>query len=70
MFRRKKLFILIPAMFLIPLLLGMKPIKMAHKLVNVESCTHAKQICCGNNCPFHSNVSHNDFQMESFLQRL
>ena len=32
MFRRKKLLILIPTLLLIPLLLGMIPINMAHKL--------------------------------------
>ena len=42
MFRRKKLFILIPTLLLIPLLLGMVPINMAHKLAQGGD-VHARQ---------------------------
>ena len=61
MLRREKLLILIPAVLLIPILLGMTPLNMAHKLANGGPFTHGKQGCWNNPCPFHSLVSHEDF---------
>ncbi len=59
MFRRKKLFILIPALLLIPLLLGMVPINMAHKLAHVGAFAQGSHGCSSKNCPAHSLISHN-----------
>jgi hypothetical protein len=60
MFRRTKLFMLIPVVVLIPILLGMTPLNMAHKLASGEPFTHGKQICVNNHCPFHCLISHED----------
>lgn len=61
MFRRKKLFILIPTLLLIPLLLGMVPINMAHKLAQGGTFTQGSHGCSSKNCPANSLVSHNHF---------
>src|SRR4030042_277537 len=60
MFGRSRLLILITALFLIPILLGMTPLNMAHRLANGGPFTHGKQGCINNYCPFHSLVSHDD----------
>jgi hypothetical protein len=60
MLGRHKLLILIPAILLIPILLGMTPLNMAHKLASGGPFTHGKQICLSNYCPFHSLISHDD----------
>jgi len=60
MLGRHKLLLLIPAILLIPILLGMTPLNMAHKLASGGPFTHAKQGCWNNHCPFHSIASHND----------
>ena len=60
MLDRHKLLILIPAILLIPILLGMTPLNMAHKLASGGPFTHGKQICLNNHCPFHSLISHDD----------
>ena len=60
MLGRYKLLILIPAILLIPILLGMTPLNMAHKLASGGPFTHGKQICLSNHCPFHSLISHDD----------
>jgi len=61
MFREKRLFILIPALFLIPLLVGMIPLKLAHKLAHGGTCTQCqdKQGSGQKNCPAHSLISQN-----------
>jgi hypothetical protein len=62
MFRKKRLFILIPVLFLIPLLVGMIPLNMvAHKLVQKGPFTQGSQGCNCKNCPAHSLISHNHF---------
>ena len=61
MLRRKKLLILIPALLLIPILLGMIPLKMAHKLAQGGPFAPSSQGCSCNNCPAHSLISHNHF---------
>ncbi len=58
MLRRQKLLILIPAILLIPILLGMTPLNMAHKLASGGPFTHCKQVQWSNHCPFHSVTSH------------
>ena len=58
MLRRKKLFILIPALLLIPILLGMMPLKMAHKLAQGGPFTHSSPGSNCNNGPAHSLISH------------
>jgi hypothetical protein len=61
MLRRKKLLILIPALLLIPILLGMIPLKMAHKLAQGVPFAQSSQGCSCSNCPAHSLTSHNHF---------
>jgi hypothetical protein len=60
MLGRHKLLLLIPAILLIPILLGMTPLNMAHKLADGGPFTHGKQGCWNNHCPFHSLTSHHD----------
>ena len=60
MLRREKLLILIPAMLLIPIILGITPLNMAHKLASGAPFAHGKQAHWSNHCPFHSIVSHHD----------
>jgi hypothetical protein len=60
MLGRHKLLILIAAIILIPILLGMTPLNMAHKLASGGPFTHCKQAQWSNHCPFHSLISHDD----------
>jgi len=60
MLGRHKLLILIPAIILIPILLGITPMNMIHKLGSGGPFTHGKQTQWSNHCPFHSLISHND----------
>ena len=60
MLSRQKLLLLIPAMILIPILLGMTPLSMAHRLASGGPFTHCKQAQWSNYCPFHSLISHDD----------
>jgi hypothetical protein len=60
MFRKNRLFILIPALLLIPLLVGMIPLNMAHKLAHGGAFAQGNQGSC-KNCPAHSLISHNHF---------
>jgi hypothetical protein len=60
MLGRHKLLLLIPAILLIPILLGMTPLTMAHKLASGGPFTHGNQACWNHYCPFHSIVSHDD----------
>lgn len=60
MFYRHKLLILIPAILLIPILLGMMPLNMVHKLASGGPFTHGKQVRLSNHCLFHSVTSHHD----------
>lgn len=64
MLRREKLLILIPAMLLIPILLGMAPLNMAHRLANGMPFIHGKQGCSNNQCPFQCLISHDDPPVE------
>jgi hypothetical protein len=60
MLGRHKLLLLISAVFLVPILLGMTPLNMAHKLASGGPFTHCKQAQWSNYCPFHSLISHED----------
>jgi hypothetical protein len=60
MVRRHRLLILIPAILLLPILLGMVPLNIAHRLASGGPFTHCKQAQLKNNCLFHSAVSHDD----------
>jgi hypothetical protein len=60
MLGKRKLLLIIPAILLIPILLGMTPLKMGHKLASGGPFTHGKQICTNNHCPSHSLTSHHD----------
>ena len=60
MLRRHKLLILIPAILLLPILLGMTPLNMAHRLASGGPFTHCKQAQWSNHCLFHSVTSHHD----------
>jgi len=60
MLTRHKLLLLIPAILLIPILLGMTPLNMAHRLASGGPFTHCKQAQWSNHCPFNSVVSHDD----------
>jgi hypothetical protein len=59
MFRRSELFIFIPAIILLPILLGMMPLNFVHKIANGCPLSHDKQITYSF-CPFNSIVSHDD----------
>jgi hypothetical protein len=63
MFRRKKLFILIPTLLLIPLLVGMIPLKLINKLAHGGPHTQCqdKHVCGHKNCSAHSLISQNHF---------
>lgn len=63
MFSRKRLFTLIPALLLIPLLVGMIPLKLANKLAHEGPYTKCqdRQGCDHKNCPAHSLISQNRF---------
>jgi len=60
MLNRHKVLILTAAIILIPILLGMVPLNMAHKLATGGPFTHCKQVQSNNHCPFHSIASHAD----------
>jgi hypothetical protein len=60
MLDRHKLLILIAAVILIPILLGMTPLNMAHRLASGGPFNHCKQAQWSNHCPFHSITSHDN----------
>jgi len=60
MLGRHKLLLLIPVIILIPILLGMTPLNMVHRLATGGPLTHGKQAYCNNHCPFHSIASRDD----------
>jgi hypothetical protein len=57
---KRKIAIVIPALILIPILLGMTPLNMAHRLASGGPFVHGKQGCWKNYCPFHSLTPQND----------
>jgi hypothetical protein len=69
MFHRKRWFILIPTLLLLPLLVGMVPMKLANKMARGGTCAHSesKQGCGGHkNCSAHSLISQNHVDAEAF----
>jgi len=60
MLGRHKLLLLIPTILLIPILLGLTPVRMAHRLANGCPLAQGKQIQTCNANPFHSITSHDD----------
>ena len=56
MFSKSKLFIFIPAIILLPILLGMTPLNFVQKIGSGCPFSHGKQLTC-NLCPFNSIVS-------------
>lgn len=69
MFRKKRWFILIPTLLLVPLLVGMVPMKLANKMAHGGTCAHSqdKQGCGGHkNCSAHSLISQNHFDAGAF----
>ncbi len=60
MLTRHKLVFIFSAILLIPVLLGMTPLNIAHKLASGGPFTHCKQAQWSNHCPFHSVTSHHD----------
>jgi hypothetical protein len=60
MLGRHKLLLLIPAVILIPILLGMTPLNMSYRLASGGPFTHCKQAQWTNYCLFHSLISHDD----------
>jgi len=65
MFSKKRLFILIPTLVLIPLLLAMTPLKLVNKLSHAvplaQSQSQSKQGCSHKNCFSQSLISQNYF---------
>lgn len=62
MFRRQRLLIIIPTLLLIPLLVGMVPLKLVNRLAHDGTCAHCQGAQAGQrNCPAHSLISQNQF---------
>jgi hypothetical protein len=57
---KHKLLIFFSAILLIPILFGIVPLNMAHRLASGGPFTHCKQAQWSNYCPFHSVISHDD----------
>jgi len=60
MLGRHKLLILIPALILIPILLGMTPVNFVHKIGAGCPFSQGKQALTCNPCPFNSITSQGD----------
>ena len=60
MLGRHKLLILIPALILIPILLGMTPVNFVHKIGAGCPFSQGKQALTCNPCPFNSITTQND----------
>jgi hypothetical protein len=63
MFRKVRVFILIPALLLIPLLLGTIPLKLMNKVAHGGPFADSrnKQECCKKDCPSHSLITQINF---------
>jgi hypothetical protein len=61
---KHRLLILIPAIILIPLLLGLIPLNIAHKLSKGNPFVHCKQMQLGN-CLFNALESQNEHTVAS-----
>lgn len=60
MSKRSKIIFPVTAILLIPILLGMTPIKMVQKIGDGCPFSQGKQILNCNPCPFHSIISQED----------
>jgi len=67
MLGKNKLLFIIPAILLIPILLGMTPLNMAHRLASGSPFTHSRQVHLSNHCPFHSVTSHHDLTIVTLV---
>ena len=65
MLGRSKLLIVIPAIVLIPILLGMTTLNFIQKIGSGCPLAQGKQILKCNPCPFNSLVSHDDLTIVS-----
>jgi hypothetical protein len=65
MLRKTRILLSMTAILLIPILLGMTPLNMVHKLASGGPFTHCKQAQLNKHCLFHSAVSHNDPSIEN-----
>ena len=65
MFGRSKLLIVIPAIILIPILLGMTPLNFIQKIGSGCPLAQGKQILKCNPCPYNSLVSQDDLTIVS-----
>ena len=63
MLSRHKILFIIPAIILIPVLLGMTPLNLVQKLSGHCPLSHGKQIQRASSCLFHSIVSQNSFNI-------
>jgi hypothetical protein len=70
MLSRRKILILIPAIVLIPILLGMTPMNLVQKLSSRCPISQCKQIQRASSCLFHSIVSQDDFDIPSLNSSL
>ena len=70
MLGRHKLLILIPAIILIPVLLGMTPLNFIQKIGSGCPFAQGKQTLKCNPCPFHSTVSQDDLPTLSLASSL
>ncbi len=62
MFHRQRLLIIIPTLLLIPLLVGMVPLKLANKLAHGGTYAHCQGTQAGQrSCPAHSLISQSQF---------
>ena len=69
MSRKSTWFRLLPAIILIPVLLGLTPLNFIEKMGSGCPFSHSKQISC-NHCPFNSLVSHEDATVLSSISIL
>ncbi len=70
MSRRRKPLILVPALILIPLLLGMIPLNFVQKIGAGCPFSQGKQALKCNPCPFNSAVSHEDHGIAGLPSKL
>jgi hypothetical protein len=60
MLHKHELLILISVILLVPILLGMTPLNMAHRLASGGTFAQGKEHKLNNHCLFNSLVSHDD----------
>ena len=60
MWEKRKLLFIIPAILLIPILLGMTPLNLVHRIGAGYPFSQGKQGIKCTPCPFHSIISQND----------